>query len=100
MDPDRSRIHPSAHSRRAFLGRASQGLGSVALASLLQGGGYGADADVRLLGAPHHPPRVKRVIWLYMAGGRPARMAIYRHVYVYLQMSTLLTHREALRAAR
>ncbi len=50
-----------AVSRRAFLGRASFGLGAAALARL-QGG-----ASSHVL--PHHRPRAKRVIFLCMAGG-------------------------------
>jgi len=56
--------------RRAFLGRGSQGLGGVALASLLQSGS--AEADDRWQGVirtPHVPPKAKRVIFLVMAGG-------------------------------
>src|SRR5688572_23845543 len=59
-------------SRRAFLGRAAHGVGTVALASLLQpslpcaaglpGGRGGAVV-------PTLPPKIKRVIWLCMAGG-------------------------------
>ena len=65
-------------TRRAFLGRASGGLGALALASLLEppraGGGH-----VRRRGRSTNgpawssrctsPPRAKRVIYLYMAGG-------------------------------
>ena len=72
-----------AVSRRAFLGRASQGLGSVALASLLTGVAPGAkssraatagnaspsDRWTGVVSPLHHAPRAKRVIWLYMAGG-------------------------------
>ena len=60
-------------TRRVFLGRASQGVGALALASLLR-----PDA-LRAAAAPdrwpgvvtpfHVPPRAKRVIWLTMAGG-------------------------------
>jgi len=59
-------------SRRAFLGRASQGVGAAALASLLQpsvqaspsgGGASGA------LGRLPLPQKARRVIWLSMAGG-------------------------------
>src|SRR5262245_59747769 len=69
----RMRLDPTALSvhRRAFLGRAAQGVGTVALASLL---------DPALVGAQAQPPRgtlpaltlprkAKRVIWLVMAGG-------------------------------
>ena len=66
---------PTDLSRRAFLARAGAGVGSLALASLL---------DPRLLALEpaasskawcgvvqplHHAPRCKRVIYLYMAGG-------------------------------
>jgi hypothetical protein len=53
-------------TRRSFLGRASTGLGSAALASLLNRGTAGAEEGLRTL---HHTPRAKRVIHLYMAGG-------------------------------
>jgi len=58
--------------RRAFLGRGSQGLGGVALASLLQSGSADTKADDRWQGVirtPHVPPKAKRVIFLVMAGG-------------------------------
>src|ERR1041385_1488242 len=62
---------------RAFLGRAGRTLGSVALASLLNPGLLRAAEAMAKTGRPwhgiirppHHPPRVKRVIWLTMAGG-------------------------------
>ncbi len=67
-------------TRRTFLGKASLGLGSVALASLLGGGSIGrqaaAGADLKaattfggLPNLPHFAPKAKRVIFLYMAGG-------------------------------
>src|SRR5689334_4796533 len=69
----KTRLDPTALSvhRRAFLGRAAQGVGAVALASLL---------DPSLLRARAQPPqgtlpgltlprKAKRVIWLTMAGG-------------------------------
>ena len=53
-------------SRRAFLGKAAHGLGSVALASLMRPSLLAAGGDT----SPGQlPPRVKRVIWLCMAGG-------------------------------
>ncbi len=54
-------------SRRAFLGKASQGLGSLALASLLEPRLQAATPGI--LGAPPLPQRANRVIWLTMAGG-------------------------------
>jgi len=59
-------------TRRALLGRTAQGLGSVALASILhQQARAAADANKwrGIVSAPHVPPKAKRVIWLYMAGG-------------------------------
>jgi len=53
-------------TRRAFLGRSAGGLGSVALASLLNDkllAGQGS------LPGFHHAPKAKRVIFLFMAGG-------------------------------
>jgi hypothetical protein len=67
-------------TRRAFLGRASTGLGSLALTSLLNTR-YAAAAETSSSGGPPveqwrgvvNPldvvPRAKRVIYLYMAGG-------------------------------
>jgi hypothetical protein len=61
--------------RRTFLNRTGLSLGSVALASLLDGEqlrGDGPDQSLRwrgILPRPHFPPRARRVIWLYMAGG-------------------------------
>lgn len=64
-------------TRRAFLGRASQGVGALALASLIHPGlarvvAGGPAKPARWTGVvnpPHFPPRAKRVIWLTMAGG-------------------------------
>jgi hypothetical protein len=67
-----SPLHPSPppdrrHTRRAFLGKTSQGLGSLALASFLDPRLRAATPGV--LGTPPLPQRAKRVIWLTMAGG-------------------------------
>ncbi len=55
-------------NRRSFLGQASVGIGSLALASQLLAE---SGAESKWMGAikPHHPPRAKRVIFLCMAGG-------------------------------
>jgi hypothetical protein len=67
--------------RRTFLARSGLSLGSVALSTLLcRDGRAGFDAGSAphgpasggwrgLPGFPHVPPRVKRVIFLYMSGG-------------------------------
>ena len=53
-------------TRRSFLGRSATGIGSMALASLLN---RPATAEDQALRGLHHPPKAKRVIHLYMAGG-------------------------------
>lgn len=66
---------PPTLARRTFLQRSGVGLGSIALGSLLAGdarGNHQPDLQVaRWPGVlkPHHLPKAKRVIWLYMAGG-------------------------------
>ncbi|REK09451.1 MAG: DUF1501 domain-containing protein [Planctomycetota bacterium] len=67
-------------NRRTFLSNAGVGFGSVALASLLgrDAGAAGADALGGLAGLPHHPPKVKRVIFLCMAGG-PSHLETFDH---------------------
>lgn len=67
----------SAQTRRAFLGRTTQGLGSVALASLLQPQLLNA-ASRGVLGPLPLPQKAKRVIWLTMAGG-PSQLELFDH---------------------
>jgi hypothetical protein len=57
--------------RRTFLAQAGRGVGAVALAALLNPSLLAAApvAARGLAGLPHLPARVKRVIWLCMAGG-------------------------------
>jgi hypothetical protein len=59
-------------TRRVFLGRASQGLGALALGSILQPRALQAAAMRAVSGAVnplHFPAKARRVIWLSMAGG-------------------------------
>lgn len=62
---------PCHPTRRAFLGRSAQGLGAIALASLLsrERRGFAADRWRGVIDPTHHAAKAKRVIWLYMAGG-------------------------------
>jgi hypothetical protein len=61
-------FHPL--TRRAFLSRTGVSLGSIALAALFARDRVaGAQGQRGLPGFPHHPPRAKRVIFLYMSGG-------------------------------
>jgi len=65
----------SPQTRRAFLGRTSQGLGAVALATLLnRESGHAASRGV--LPAASLPPKARRVIWLTMAGG-PSQLELF-----------------------
>ena len=52
-------------TRRQLLRRGAQGIGGVALASLLGQSAQGAE------GLPHFAPKAKRVIWLHMVGAPP-----------------------------
>lgn len=62
MKPDyQSLMSPT---RRHFLGQAGLGLGALALSALSKNASGGG-----ILGAPHRPPRAKRVIYLFQAGG-------------------------------
>jgi hypothetical protein len=72
-------------NRRAFLGRASAGLGLMGLAALgdiAQAGTSAAAAELGLppamAGLPHFAPRAKRVIFLCMAGG-PSHLETFDH---------------------
>ncbi len=57
-------------TRRQLFGTCGIGLGKVALASLLaqEFGSAAATAAFRGTRGLHHPPRAKRVIYLFMAG--------------------------------
>jgi hypothetical protein len=60
-------------SRRRFLQNSGMGLGVAALGSLVgQGSRDGQAVDP----APHHPPRAKRVIFLFMAGA-PSQIDLF-----------------------
>jgi len=77
--------HLTAETRRYFFGRSACGLGTAALASLLNpsllsastptGGTTPADA-APALNALHHAPSAKRVIWLFMADA-PSQLDLY-----------------------
>jgi hypothetical protein len=60
-------FHPL--SRRSFLSGSGVGLGALALNALLSRDGRAAEKYRGLTGFPHHPPKAKRVIYLYMSGG-------------------------------
>lgn len=55
--------------RRAFLSGSALGLGATALGLLTANESRAVDDPRGRSGFPHFPPRVKRVIYLYMSGG-------------------------------
>ena len=55
-------MNSSTFTRRDFLGTLSTGLGGIALTSLMQRDAFAA-------ALPHHAPKAKRVIQLFMTGG-------------------------------
>ncbi|MGI6455989.1 MAG: DUF1501 domain-containing protein [bacterium] len=63
-------------SRRHFLRQTSLGLGAAALALLSDGKNASAAARPGILLQPHHPPKVKRVIYLFQSGG-PSQMELF-----------------------
>ena len=56
-------------SRRDLLARSGCGFGLLALADMLTAGEPDRAAQPYAVRAPHHSPRAKRVIFLYMPGG-------------------------------
>lgn len=68
----RARFSARGATRREFLWQSGGGLGGLALASLLQGERLLAAAPERAgdlaAPSPHHAPRAKRVIQMFMAG--------------------------------
>jgi hypothetical protein len=73
-------LHNQHMDRREFLSKTSLGLGSVALASLLNPvnmyGQQTAPATGGVLDALHYAPRAKRVIYLFQSGG-PSQMELF-----------------------
>ena len=65
-----------AANRRLFLQRSGLGLGGVALASLLGQAAESPRGTPGVLAKPHHAPKAKRVISLFMAGG-PSHLELF-----------------------
>jgi hypothetical protein len=85
FDPNFIRKRQLEWSRRTFLGKSAQALGTLALGSLLNPRllkGMDAAAELKddrwmgIMPSPQFPPRAKRVIHLYMAGG-PSHMETF-----------------------
>lgn len=80
MDPNTFNQMQRMHARRAFLRHSGLGLGSIALSSLLSERVQAEKLDIAGGGGDmkeyHHPPKAKRVIYLFMSGG-PSHLDLY-----------------------
>ncbi len=68
-------------NRRLFLRATGLGLGAQALAHLLERDASAATPTRHrkgVLDQPHHPPKAKRIIYLFMAGG-PSQLDLFDH---------------------
>ena len=77
LDPDRPANRLLGLTRREFFGRAAQGFGAVALASLLPqlaAAQQGSKSAGRI--GTDHPAKAKRIIYLFQAGG-PAQQDLF-----------------------
>jgi hypothetical protein len=79
MDPRAE--HQLLINRRHFFGRSSAGIGSLALASLLNDSRPASAAPHRngiggMPGLPHFAPKAKRVIYLFQSGG-PSQLDLF-----------------------
>ena len=79
------------YTRRDFLTRTTLGLGAATLASLMNPfevfGSVvrrGGDPDKGVLGAPHFPPRVRRVIYLLQSGA-PSQLDLFDYKPALIQ---------------
>jgi uncharacterized protein (DUF1501 family) len=70
--------HPDLSlTRRQFFGRAATGIGTLALASMLNERALAAPSGIPgVLEQPHFAPRAKRIIYLFMQGG-PSQMDLF-----------------------
>ena len=66
--------HNQAITRRHFFGKSSVGIGTAALASLLNENATAAD----LPGISHFAPKAKRVIYLFQ-NGAPTHVDLFDH---------------------
>jgi hypothetical protein len=81
-DPVLAAIRAQQQARRDFLAQCGVGLGAIALQSLWAQENAAANpgveraADPLAVREPHFPPRVKRVIYLFQAGG-PSQLELF-----------------------
>lgn len=67
---------PKLVARRWFFRQCGVGLGAIALGQLLSRAGYAAATNPLAPRQPHHRPRAKRVIFLFMAGA-PSHLELF-----------------------
>src|SRR5688572_21878197 len=68
-------LHPI--KLRLFLRASGLSLGGVALSNLLHRDASAAPKQTKgVLDRPHHPPKAKRIIYLFMAGG-PSQLDLF-----------------------
>lgn len=73
-------------NRRRFLARASLGIGSVALGSLLIPDLFSrSEEDIVMTGLPQFAPRAKRIIYLFQ-NGAPSQLDLFDHKPLLQQM--------------
>ncbi len=79
---DFAREHQLLLTRRQFFGRSAAGIGTAALASLLNPNTFASAATAavqdHVLAAAHFAPKAKRVIYLFMSGG-PSHIDLFDH---------------------
>jgi hypothetical protein len=82
LQPDRETqavMESNMFNRRSFFTQSAVGLGSIALGELL----HAADAKkpnpfAGILDKPHHVPKARRIIYLFMSGG-PSQLDLFDH---------------------
>jgi hypothetical protein len=83
MDPEYIKHQQLMQTRREFLGKSTRGIGTMALASIMNSGEANAAAYVGdqwkgITNPTHFAPKAKRIIYLYMAGG-PSHLETFDH---------------------
>ncbi|QDV39081.1 DUF1501 domain-containing protein [Tautonia plasticadhaerens] len=90
IDPTRPGEPGRSFHRRRFFSRAGLGIGTAALASLLDGEGRRAVASdsggLGLPGVPHLRPKATRMISLFMSGG-PSQLETFDHKPLLVEMT-------------
>jgi len=71
-----SRSHQQHLTRRWFFRDCGVGLGTIALHGLLAGTAKATESTGSRIRTPHHTPRAKRVIYLFMAGA-PSHLELF-----------------------